>query len=266
MQIKPKKRLGQNFLIDRNIRAKIIKSCGLSASDIVLEIGSGRGEMTALICEQAESVYALEIDSTLCDILKSNLSGPDNLTIINQDVLKFDFKKYFQPVKKKIKVVGNIPYYITTAIIGLVLDNMELIDAAFFTVQKEFARRIVSKSGSKEYGSFSCFLEYYTVPQIMFHISKTCFWPVPKVDSALLKLTIRQTPAVKTLDELMLFKIIRAGFNKRRKTLRNSLKDIVPPETLSRFFKKYSIDKNIRPERLSLEDFSRLADMMICPG
>lgn len=253
-------------MVDQNIRAKIIKSCGLSSFDIVLEIGSGRGEMTGLICEQADSVYALEIDSALCDILKSNLSGRGNLTVINQDVLKFDFKKYFQAVKKKIIVVGNIPYYITTAIIEMILDNKEKIDTAFLTVQKEFAQRIISKSGSKEYGSFSCFLRYYTEPQIMFHISKTCFRPVPKVDSSLLKLTIRQAPTVKTQDESMLFKIIRAGFNKRRKTLRNSLKDIVPPETLEQFFKKYSIDKNTRPERLSLEDFSHLADMMSCPG
>jgi 16S rRNA (adenine1518-N6/adenine1519-N6)-dimethyltransferase len=269
MYIKPKKRLGQNFLVDHNIRRKILKACELTASDVVFEIGAGRGEMTSLLCPQAGFVYALEIDPALCEILKDTLKGVPNVRIINQDILRFDFKKITSgndvtagALKNKIKVAGNIPYYITTPIIELLLENKDTIDAAFLTVQKEFALRVASKAGPKEYGSLSCFLQYHTIPQIMFHISRTCFRPVPKVDSSLLKLKMRDTPAVKTRDEKMLFAIIRAGFNKRRKTLRNSLKDLVPGNILEPFFEKYSIDRNIRPEKLSLEDFAHLADMM----
>jgi 16S rRNA (adenine1518-N6/adenine1519-N6)-dimethyltransferase len=261
MRIRPKKRLGQNFLIDKNIRQKIITGCGLSSADIVLEIGAGRGEVTGLIARKAGFVYALEIDAALCEILETNLAGLDNVEVLKGDVLKFDFGNLFAKVNKKVKVIGNIPYYITTPIIERLLEYRDKISSVFIMVQKEFALRAASAPGSKAFGSLSCFLQYYTAPKILFPISKSCFYPAPKVDSCFLELSMRKEPAVKVNDEGLFLKIIRAGFNKRRKTLRNSLEDVVSQGKLSEFFTKYGIDKNTRPERLSLADFANLANL-----
>jgi 16S rRNA (adenine1518-N6/adenine1519-N6)-dimethyltransferase len=259
MHLKPKKRLGQNFLIDRNIQNKIIKACEFLAKDFVLEIGAGRGELTRLIADKVKHIQALEIDKALCDILKANTAGCKNLSIVNEDVLKFDLKKSF-PQQKKIKVVGNIPYYITTPIIEYLLNYRDRIQYVFLTVQKEFARRMVAPPGSKEYGALTCFIKYYTNPEILFYISKNCFFPVPKVDSCFLRLSPRRVPIVRVKSRVLLFKIIRGAFNKRRKTLRNSLEFIVSKEKLQRFFTQYGIDNNIRPEELALEDFANLAN------
>jgi len=250
-------------LTDKNIRGKIIENCRLSASDIVLEIGAGRGEITSLISRKARFVYAVEIDSSLCIILKASLSGLNNVEIIRENVLKFDFKKFFAKINDKIKVIGNIPYYITTPIIERLLEYRDKIDAVFIMVQREFALRAASKPGSKSFGALSCFIQYYTIPRILFPVSKSCFYPAPKVDSCFLELAIRKEPAVKVDDEELFFKIIRAGFNKRRKTLRNSLREIVPQQKLGAFFEKYRIDKNIRPECISLADFANLANLSI---
>ena len=230
-------------------------------SDVVLEIGAGRGEITGLIARKAGFVYALEIDASLCKILKSGLAGLENVEALKGDILKFDFKNFFSKVNKKVKVVGNIPYYITTPIIERLLEYREKISSVFIMVQKEFALRAVSGPGSKVFGSLSCFLQYYATPKILFSISKSCFYPAPKVDSCFLELSILKEPAVKVNDEALFLKIIRAGFNKRRKTLRNSLKDVIPQKKLSEFFQKYGIDKNTRPERLSLSDFANLVNL-----
>lgn len=264
MRIKPKKSLGQNFLIDKNIRRKIIDSLELKPSDIVLEIGSGRGELTALIAQRTAKLYALEIDNGLFPQLKDNLEGCSNTLIINKDILKFNFKKYFSKPeyrKNRIKVFGNIPYYISSPIIEHLLKYRDKIDNIFITVQREFARRIVANPGSKEYGSLSCFVQYYTEPKIILNIKKTCFFPRPKVDSSLLRLRIRLNPPVNPKGEGLFFKIIRAAFNKRRKTLRNSLKGVIPLRKLEQFFNKYGIDSLIRPEDLSLEDFAHLSNL-----
>lgn len=257
---RPKKRLGQNFLVDKNIHRKIIESCNLSAADIVLEIGAGRGEITGSLSRKAGFVYALEIDPSLCKILEDNLSGLDNVDVIRGDVLKFDFKKFFAKVNGKVKVVGNIPYYITTPIIERILEHRDKISSAFIMVQKEFALRAACEPGSKSFGSLSCFIQYYAAAKILFPISKSCFYPAPKVDSCLLELMMRKAPAVKVNDEGLFFKIIRASFNQRRKTLRNSLKGIIPQPKLKAFFQKYGIDRNIRPECLALSGFANLAN------
>jgi len=262
MHIKPKKRLGQNFLFDKNIQRKIISACELKPSDSVLEIGSGRGELTKLIAQHVSEVYAIEIDSYLYEILKDNLKRYTNVKIINQDLLELDFKRYFGKLKNKIKIVGNIPYYITTPIIEYLLKYRNKIEAIFITVQKEFAQRITAKPGSKDYGSFSCFVQYYTKAQRLFFIKKTSFFPMPKVDSALLRLETKEkaVSGIKAKNERLLFKIIRAAFNKRRKTLKNSLAGLIPLQKLEQFFEKYNINSNIRPEELSLEDFVNLAN------
>jgi 16S rRNA (adenine1518-N6/adenine1519-N6)-dimethyltransferase len=259
MYPKPKKSLGQNFLIDQNIQRKIINACLFNPSDIILEIGAGRGELTGLIADRVKRIYAFEIDSSLCAILKDNLKKHTNVTIANQDILKCNFKKYFPGLRHKIKVFGNIPYYITTPILEYLLRYQEKISDIFITVQKEFARRMTAHPGSKDYGAFSCFIQYYTQPQIIFTIKKTCFRPMPKVDSCFLRLEIKKQYSLKSKSEKLLFKIIRAAFQQRRKTLRNSLKGIIAPSKLAKFFLRYNLDPNIRPEDLSLENFLHLA-------
>lgn len=261
MRIRPKKRLGQNFLIDKNIREKIVGACDLSVLDTVLEIGAGKGEITGLLAAKAGFVYALEIDPSLCEILKAGLSGLRNVEVLKEDVLKLDFNRFFKKLSGSVKVVGNIPYYITTPIIERLIEHRDKIDSAFIMVQKEFALRAASCPGSKSFGSLSCFVQYYTAPKILFPIRKSCFYPVPKVDSSFLRLEMRREPAVKVNDEELFLKIIRSGFNQRRKTLRNSLKDIIPQQKLEAFFEKYGIDKNIRPECMSLSDFANLANL-----
>lgn len=260
MHFKPKKSLGQNFLVDKNIRSKIISACRFRDADIILEIGAGRGEITRLIAQTASKIYALEIDPQLCHILKDSTKDLPNVKIINQDILKFGLTTYFAKLPQKIKVIGNIPYYITSAIIELLLKHRNIISSIFLTVQKEFANRVCAKPGSKDYGAFSCFVQYYSQARILFSIKNTCFAPVPKVDSSFLCLDIMGQPKVKVKDEEIFFKIIRQAFNKRRKTLRNSLKSVIPPEKLAHFLKEHNINHNIRPEDMSLDDFANLAN------
>ncbi len=259
MPVRPRKSLGQNFLIDKNILRKIIASCGLTPSDVVLEIGAGRGELTRLVAGKVRKVYALEIDRSLCGILEKNLSDNTNIEIINQDILKFNLEKYLD--EAKAKVIGNIPYYISSPILEHLIKFRKRIDTIFLTVQKEFAKRIVAKEDSRDYGSFSCFIQYYTLSESLFFIKNTCFVPPPKVDSCFLRLKVREEPAVRVADEKAFFRIIRSAFNKRRKTLRNSLNGVLPRHKLDAFFEKYGVDANARPERLSLQDFANLANI-----
>jgi 16S rRNA (adenine1518-N6/adenine1519-N6)-dimethyltransferase len=261
MQIKPKRRLGQNFLVDANIQKKIIGALELRPTDVILEIGAGSGQLTGLIAQKAKKVYALEIDRNLCEILKDNLKGRLNVEIINCDILKFNLRAYFGQQKGKIKVVGNIPYYISSPIIEHLINYRKRISSIFITVQKEFAKRVIARAGSKDYGSFSCFVQYYMEPEIIFNIKKTCFRPAPKVDSSLLSMKIRRKPLLKKEQEEFFFKVVRAAFNKRRKTLRNSLHGIISLDKLRQFFVKFDIDINTRPEQLSREDFINLAEI-----
>jgi 16S rRNA (adenine1518-N6/adenine1519-N6)-dimethyltransferase len=263
MYVKPKKRLGQNFLTDKNIQSKIIDCLELKPDDYVLEIGAGRADMTRLIAGKAGRVYALEIDSGLCEILKKNLSGYTNIKIINRDILRFNFKTYFSKFTGKIKVFGNIPYYISSPIIEHLIKSRDKINTAFITVQKEFAERVVAAPGGKDYSAFSCFVQYYTEPKIILSIKRNSFFPVPKVDSMLLKLRMRTKPACLVINEKLFFKVIRSAFNKRRKTLRNSLEGIIPEKDLELFFEKSRLDRNIRPENLSLQHFADLISSKI---
>jgi len=262
MRIKPKKNLGQNFLVDKNIQKKLIEAYNPKKTDRVLEIGAGYGELTKLIAENVDLVYALEIDRELFKILQDNTARQPNIKTINQDILKFNLNSYFKKTKGRIKVIGNIPYYITTPIIEHLFKYRNKIETIFLTVQKEFGRRIAAGPGSKEYGSFSCFVQFYAIPKIIFSIKSGCFFPPPKVDSCVLELKIRQEAAVKVNNKKLFFKVIRSSFNKRRKTLKNSLKGIIATDGLIKFFTRYNIDKNIRPEELSLDDFARLVNII----
>jgi 16S rRNA (adenine1518-N6/adenine1519-N6)-dimethyltransferase len=261
MHIKPKKRLGQHFLIDKNIQHKIINACNFNPSDIVLEIGAGRGELTRLIAGQVKYLYALEIDENLCRLLKDNLQNHANVKIISEDILKFNFKSFLKKAGNKIKIVGNIPYYIATPIIRQLLKYKEKIGDIFITVQKEFAQRMVALPGSKLYGSLSCFVQYYTQAKIIFLIKRTSFLPAPKVDSCLLGLEIRPEYPLNPKEERRFFKITRTAFNQRRKTLRNSLRGVISKQKLEAFFRQYSIGPNTRPEELSLKDFINLTNL-----
>ncbi|MCM8795331.1 MAG: 16S rRNA (adenine(1518)-N(6)/adenine(1519)-N(6))-dimethyltransferase RsmA [Candidatus Omnitrophica bacterium] len=246
MYLKPKKRLGQNFLIDPNIIKKIIVATGLSFDDTVLEIGAGRGELTQLIAPRTKKVYAVEIDSSLCNTLRQRLKDYPHVEIIPQDILKLDLEN----LDSELKVIGNIPYYLTTPILRHLLKFRHKISLIYISVQKEFAARILAKVGTKAYGAFSCFMQYYTKPENLFIIKRTCFWPVPKVDSCFLKIKIRKKPILPSDKEKLLFRVIRQAFSQRRKTLKNSLKKIIPAEKLPH--------PNLRPEDLSLRDFINL--------
>jgi len=263
MYINPKKSLGQNFLIDKNIRQKILDSLKLKGSDTFLEIGAGKGELTSLISHKVAKVYALEIDRRLIKVLEEVFKNEPNVTLINEDILKFDLVRFFTKLKfkGKLKVFGNIPYYISSPIIAHLIESRFIIETIFMTVQKEFARRVVALPGSKDYGSLSCFVQYYTKPKIIFDISRNSFKPAPKVNSSFLELEIREEPAVFVHDEARLFKIIRASFNQRRKILRNSLGSLVSSEQLDIFFCKTNFDRNVRPEELGLKDFALLANL-----
>jgi 16S rRNA (adenine1518-N6/adenine1519-N6)-dimethyltransferase len=283
MRCKPKKSLGQNFLIDRNIQRKIIQSCAFQPQDTVLEIGAGRGELTGLIADKVNKIYALEIDPSLCSMLKVNFKDCPKVKIINQDILKFNLNRLFLtrdsdylfyprkrekgrcPYYKKtrLKVIGNIPYYITSPIIERLLKFKDNIEVIFLTVQKEFAQRIIAHPGTKAYGAFSCFVQYYLEPKVIFEVKKGCFFPQPKVDSCFIRLKVRPQPLVTPKDEQLFFKVIRAAFNQRRKTLRNSLKGVILPQKLELFFQKYGLNNNIRPEGLSLADFANLATSIL---
>ncbi|MDD5476762.1 MAG: 16S rRNA (adenine(1518)-N(6)/adenine(1519)-N(6))-dimethyltransferase RsmA [Candidatus Omnitrophica bacterium] len=261
MYVKPKKSLGQNFLTDKNIQQKIIRACGLADEDIILEIGAGLGDFTAQLAACTKKVYALEIDQRLYPSLEQNLSARNNCKIIKSDILKFEINKFLQEekIKQKIKVIGNIPYYISSPIIEHLINYRNNIGEVFMTVQKEFGRRVCAGPGSKEYGSFSCFVQYYAQCRILFEINKRCFKPVPKVDSSFLSLKFREKPPVKVEDEAAFFKLIRTAFNQRRKTLRNSLEGLLELQELERLLDSAGINRNVRPEDLSLGEFAKLA-------
>ncbi|MCM8800173.1 MAG: 16S rRNA (adenine(1518)-N(6)/adenine(1519)-N(6))-dimethyltransferase RsmA [Candidatus Omnitrophica bacterium] len=256
--MRPKKILGQNFLIDRNIQRKIILNCDLNKDDLILEIGPGRGEITQLIAKSNARVYAVEIDEDLCRLLKDKFINFKNVVIIKADILKLNIKRYFSFLPGRLKVIGNIPYYISTPILEHLIKYNDKIDFIFLTLQKEFAKRIVAKPGSKEYGSFSCFIQYYTEPKVIFDIKKTCFYPVPKVDSTFLRLIMKRKRPLDRKQEKKLFKIIRIAFSQRRKMLKNTLREFFPLDKLNTFFEKYNLSYSIRPEDVSIEDFINL--------
>ena len=220
------KKFGQNFLIDSNILESIVSAADITKDDFVLEIGPGIGTMTQYLCEAARQVVAVEIDKMLIPILKDTLSEYDNVEVINQDVLKLDIKALAQEKNngKPIKVVANLPYYITTPIIMGLFESKVPIESITIMVQKEVADRMQTGPGSKDYGALSLAVQYYADAKVQLNVSASCFMPRPNVDSAVIKLTAHEKPVV-DVDETLMFKVIRASFNQRRKTLVNSLKN-----------------------------------------
>ena len=279
MRIKPKKRLGQNFIHDKNILSKIVASLDLAPSDTILEIGGGSGELTCMIAPLVHKVSSLEIDPGLCALARKNLQAYRTLEVINRDILKFDIRQITDRLnstagpggnegkRTRIKVVGNIPYYISTPIIQHLLHFTDSIDVIFLTVQKEFAERMCATHGSKTYGSLSCFVQYYLDPKILFIISNSCFYPKPKVDSAFVRLGVKpELPFSESSGEKLFFAIVRTAFMQRRKVLRNSLDGLIPWEILRAFFEARTLSHRLRPENLSLEDFVFLTRLALDAG
>ena len=256
--IKPNKKLGQNFLIDKNIQEKIIEAIAPGKKDVVLEIGPGLAALTEELCKRSNKVTAIEKDRRLCEFLASGLEKIDNLNLIQGDILKYNFR---EARHRQLKIVGNLPYYISSPILIHLLDNRDFIDSIFITVQKEYGERLVAKPGSKIYGSISCFAQFYSEPVTLFTIKKGSFYPQPKIDSCFLKISIRKKPLYLT-DEEKLFKIIRICFGKRRKMISSSLYPslaFASKEEMLERLRVAGIDPTQRPETVSLEQFASLA-------
>lgn len=260
------KKFGQNFLIDSNVLESIIRGAEITKDDFVLEIGPGIGTMTQYLCEAARQVVAVEIDKMLIPILEDTLSEYDNVEVINQDVLKVDIKSLAEEKNngKPIKVVANLPYYITTPIIMGLFESGVPIDSITIMVQKEVADRMQTGPGSKDYGALSLAVQYYATAKVILNVSATCFMPRPNVDSAVIKLTRHKEPTVNVADEKLMFKIIRASFNQRRKTLVNGLKNSpelsFSKEQIVKAVEKIGKPETIRGEALTLEELAELAN------
>lgn len=260
------KKFGQNFLIDEGIVNKIVREAGVTKDDFVLEIGPGIGTMTQLLCEQAGGVAAVEIDTNLIPILKETLAEYDNVTIINEDILKVDIKKLAEEKNggKPIKVVANLPYYITTPIIMGLFESNVPIDSITVMVQKEVADRMQVGPGTKDYGALSLAVQYYSKPQVVINAPPECFIPRPNVGSAVIRLTRYKEPPVKVKDEKLMFKLIRASFNQRRKTLANGLNNSpeinFSKEEITAAIESLHKGPSIRGEALTLSEFAALSD------
>lgn len=262
------KKFGQNFLIDNHVLEKIIKAADITKEDFVLEIGPGIGTLTQYLCESAGKVAAVEIDKKLIPILEETLSDYDNVTIINDDILKFDIHSLIRVSNegRPIKIVANLPYYITTPIImDLFERHIPLINITIM-IQKEVADRIQAKPGSKEYGALSLAVQYYSKPYLAANVPPNCFMPRPKVGSAVINLTPYTKPLYHVEDEKLLFSLIRASFNQRRKTLVNGIfnyEDLpYSKEEILAALESLDIPKYIRGEALGLEEFIAIANYL----
>lgn len=261
------KKFGQNFLIDEHVLSKIISAAGVKGDDVVLEIGPGFGTMTQYLAEAAKEVIAVEIDKTLIPILKETLAGYDNITLINEDILKVDIAALVNEKNggRPIKVVANLPYYITTPIIMGLFESHVPLDNITVMVQKEVAQRMQAQPGTKDYGALSLAVQFYAEPYIAANVPPNCFIPRPNVGSAVIRLNRWQNPPVQVKDEKFLFSIIRASFNQRRKTLQNSLVNGGIPVTKEQVVDalgQLGLSPTIRGEALTLEQFATLSDVL----
>lgn len=262
------KRFGQNFLVDTHVLEKIIQAAGLTKEDLVLEIGPGIGTMTQYLAENAGRVVAVEIDSNLIPILKETLKDYHNVTVINEDILKVDVAALAEQYNggRPIKVVANLPYYITTPIIMGLFESQVPIDNITVMVQKEVAERMQAGPGTKNYGALSLAVQYYAEPYIVANVPPNCFIPRPSVGSAVIRLTRHGKKPVEVKDEKLMFALIRASFNQRRKTLQNSLNNSselsFSKEEIGEAIEKMGLSPSVRGEALTLEQFAKLADAL----
>lgn len=262
------KKFGQNFLVDNNVLEKIIRAADITKEDLVLEIGPGIGTLTQLLCENAREVIAVEIDKKLIPILAETLSSYDNITVINQDILKVDIQVLVQERNggRPIKVVANLPYYITTPIIMELFEQHVPLISVTVMVQKEVADRMQAVPSTKDYGALSLAVQYYAKPVIAANVPATCFMPRPNVGSAVINLTLHKESPIQVNNEEFLFRIIRASFNQRRKTLMNGLHNSaelnLSKEAVASALSELGVLENIRGEALSLEQFAELSNYL----
>lgn len=263
------KKFGQNFLIDTRVLEKIIAAADITSDDMVLEVGPGIGTMTQYLCESAGKVIAVEIDKNLIPILENDtLKDYDNVRVINEDILKLDINKLVNEENggKPIKVVANLPYYITTPIVMGLFESHVPIESITIMVQKEVADRMQVGPGTKDYGALSLAVQYYAKPEIVANVPPNCFMPRPNVGSAVIKLTRHEKPPVDVKDEALVFKLVRAAFNQRRKTLQNSINNSpelhLSKEQVVEALDKMELSQTIRGEALSLEQFAQLANLL----
>ena len=268
-QFQFQKKYGQNFLIDANILEKIIDAAGVCSEDCILEIGPGIGTMTQYLCERAREVVTVEIDSKLIPILKQDtLVAYNNVTILNEDILKVNINTIVQERNngRPIKVVANLPYYITTPIILGLFESHVPLDSITIMVQKEVAQRMQAEPSTKDYGALSLAVNYYAKPQVMMTVPASCFMPRPNVDSAVIKLTCYDKPRTIVSDEKRMFDIIHASFNQRRKTLVNGLVNAaglnITKERVLTALEKMNLPATIRGEALTLTQFAALTELL----
>lgn len=263
------KRYGQNFLTDTHVIDKIMDAAGLTKEDYVIEIGPGIGSMTQYLCERAGRVTAVEIDRELIPILNETLKDYDNIRIINDDILKLDLNKLINEENggRPAKIVANLPYYITTPIIMGLLEGHVPVSSITVMVQKEVAERMQAGPGSKDYGALSLAVNYYSFPRIAANVPPNCFIPRPKVGSAVINLDVYDEPRVRVKDEELMFKLIRAAFNQRRKTLTNSISNAesldFSKQEVSAALAEMGLPESVRGEALTLEQFALLSDRLL---
>lgn len=260
-----KKNFGQNFLVDERVLGKIVSSAEISKDDVVIEVGPGIGTLTQALAKEAYKVVAVEIDTTLVPILGELLSDFDNIEIINEDILKVDVNAIAEKYPdKKIKMVANLPYYITTPIIMNVLENHIPVESITVMIQKEVAYRMKAQPSTKDYGSLSIAVQYYCEPYLVANVPQNCFMPRPNVDSAVIKLTVMDKPKVQVNNEKFMFEFIKAAFSKRRKTLVNCIFSsgllTLSKDEIGKMLNGLGYDERVRGESLTLEDYGKITD------
>ena len=269
-KIRANKDLGQNFLIDDNVVQKIIESANINRNDFVIEIGPGLGVLTNRLLSKSDNVTVIELDKRMVNIITDRFRGKENIEIINEDILKVDLKTLIDAKKvnnkiDKVKVVANLPYYISTPIIMKLLENKLGINEIVVMVQKEVAERLTSKTGARLAGAITYAIEYYSEAEEIIKVPKESFVPSPKVESEVIKLKIREKPKVNVKDEILLFNIIQKSFSQRRKTLINALVNynfVKDKSTAEKMLQELEIDVNIRGEKLQLEEFAKIANFL----
>ena len=260
-----KKNFGQNFLVDERVLGKIVSSAEISKDDVVIEVGPGIGTLTQALAKEAYKVVAVEIDTTLVPILGELLSDCDNIEIINEDILKVDVNAIAEKYPdKKIKMVANLPYYITTPIIMNVLENHIPVESITVMIQKEVAYRMKAQPSTKDYGSLSLAVQYYCEPYLVANVPQNCFMPRPNVDSAVIKLTVMDKPKVQVNNEKFMFEFIKAAFSQRRKTLVNCIFSsgllTLSKDEIGKMLNGLGYDERVRGESLTLEDYGKITD------
>ncbi len=273
LELRPARSLGQNFLTDEGILRRIGQAADVDSNDVILEIGPGLGSLTAVLAESAGCVVAVEIDKRLIPVLHSNLIGYRNVNIINDDILKIDVHKELMPHMKnedgserRLKIVANLPYYITTPVIMKLLESGVKAECMVFMVQKEVADRMAAAPGGKDYGALSVAVQYYSRPSVVMQVHPHSFVPQPDVDSAVVKLELYKTPPVELLDKNLFFRVVKAAFGQRRKTLVNALNNAsylgLDKEKITELLEKTGIDMKQRGETLSIQQFAQLSNLI----